>query len=374
MKHIAKFFGLLFLSSMFLLSGCGDDDTNPVVRYDIVAGNINSDSYSGGGTLVFEYSTDDGTSYSATAPVDLDDGQKVLVRVNDGTDPVSSANFNFDWSASSTDPANTTTDVAEFTITDSDITVNVSIADVIALVIIQRDNGQVKSVNTTSGATTDLFKFTLNSNDLVNLRSLVYNRSENTFNATSTAGAGGELYEIDVISREATVLNDNANDDWDGISDLVALSDGSLLSTLKDVALDEHVLMPFSDVGAAGTLVQFTGGTPDAGLGLVIDSNNDRWVGDYPGEIHISDNAGAISSTLTLSADASLPNIDLTESYPQNLAWGADNVLYATIYDDTNDVTYIVEVNTTSGELSMVSDLGSTRHHGLAGIPLHLTD
>lgn len=104
----------------------------------------------------------------------------------------------------------------------------------------------------------------------------------------------------------------------------------------------------------------------------MIDENGDYRVDDYGGKLHLSDNGGVISSALDLVADATLPDIDLDATYVRNLAWGAENTLYGTLYDETNDVDYIVTVNLSNGDISLVSDLGSTAYDGLAGIPKHV--
>jgi len=371
MKHIAKIIGVILFTGLFTLFSCGDDDSTPASTYDIIAGTITEDNYTGGGTLTFEYSIDDGTTYSATVPTDLLTGEKVWIRISDGTNALSTDDFEFDWTGSTVQPADANVAVAEFTFANSDITINMDISDIIVLVIIQRDNGQVKEVDISTGATSDLFKFSLNSTDVTDLRSFIYHPVENSFYASTVAGSGGELLKINTDTRVATIVNDNPNDTWSGMADLAVLSNNNILSTVKNIALDAQVLLPFNGDGVEGTLVEFTGTTPTAGMGLVIDGNGDYWIGDYPGELHKSDAAGVISSTVALVADASLPSIDLTESYPQNLAWGADNVLYGTIFDDTNNVTYIVEIDPTTGDISEIADLGAVKHHGLAGVPRH---
>lgn len=120
-----------------LVAGCAKTDPNPVpmaAKLDIKATVFGADQFN----TVLEYSIDDGKTFSAFPPT-FTTGQKFKVKLFDNivpsgdTNPIGSLSktvhfLDFDWSASTPQPADPTADVAEFTYAGSktDILVKVT--------------------------------------------------------------------------------------------------------------------------------------------------------------------------------------------------------------------------------------------------------
>ncbi len=69
------------------LQSCKDDE-KPV--FQVSEPSLESSNYTGTGTLQLLYSVDNGATFSPTLPKDLNNGTKVLVKLSNGTEDLSS--------------------------------------------------------------------------------------------------------------------------------------------------------------------------------------------------------------------------------------------------------------------------------------------
>lgn len=356
-----------------------DDETSVA----LTAGSILSNDYSAGGTLVFLYSTDDGVTYSPEVPSGLVSGQSVQVKINNGTIDLPLEDFNFDWSTSTVNPTEINSDVAIFSDLSMDFTVNVTVSDIIELILIKRSNGAVMSVNTENGMLTDAFAFTLNGDSLNNIRSLVYHVADGQFYATTTNRGGADLISLDRTTKQATILNENPDNDWDAIADMLVLDNGDLLVTHYDnTSAGGQALATFNTTtGDRSTPLLFTSMNDICcGMGMIFGSNSSEViVGVTSGILGISDTNGAISADIQLTAAPEFTEIDLSNGYIQNMVKTADGTVYGIInvndFSSVND-TYLVTIDITTGVVSNVVALDnstetSERFHGLALVPAH---
>ena len=116
---IFKLFAIA-LASAVIISSCEEDDGVPYTYTSEVdaTGSIFADHQS---TTILQYSTDNGTTFSA-APL-LETGKSYKVRVYDtkAGEPVTSPNFTFDWSGSDPAADNASSDLPSFTLAKTNL-------------------------------------------------------------------------------------------------------------------------------------------------------------------------------------------------------------------------------------------------------------
>lgn len=102
------------------------------------------------------------------------------------------------------------------------------------MVVYNTDTGEFSAVDLTDGSLLLLGTVTYNGSDLLGLRDVVYNPANGMLYASSRATSNyheGKLFSIDPATMQATVINDNANDDWDAVPN-IEIVDGKLLGTV----------------------------------------------------------------------------------------------------------------------------------------------
>ena len=235
------------------------------------------------------------------------------------------------------------------------------------LIIVDRAGGTVSTVNTETGALTNITTFSFNSTDLTNIRSLAYNEITEMLYAGQNNNGGGQLFEIDPATKVATLINDNDDGtgtmEWYGLADIHVVANGDLKLTTWDFALDEPVITTITTAGIRTGTVQLV--DPGEGLALTMSGSN-YLVGDR-GQFYEVDNTGATVNTTALSGSFS-PAITIADTYVQNFTW-IDDVLYTLIYDDNSGNTFVATLDPTTGELTQLSGALASRHHGLTSLP-----
>ncbi len=241
------------------------------------------------------------------------------------------------------------------------------------LVVIKRSTGMLSTVNKTNGTLTDRFVITYNNVALTGLRGLVYDPATGKCFAGSTNDGDGYLYSIDLSTHEATLLNDNADGDWDAIADMVIASDGNILSEIYSSTLDNSALVKFNKVsGDAGTHNSLTDGTNEIWStgGLCYGASDSQLLIGGDTEIYLSNLTGTVSATIPIIGTA---NIDDDETYIMDLEKDDDGTVYGMAYEYNDQNQYLVKINTATGALTeiklLVSGSNSTLFHCLAIIP-----
>lgn len=208
------------------------------------------------------------------------------------------------------------------------------------MVVYDRSTGVFSAINKADGALTTLGSITMNGEVLIGLRDVVYNPNNSTIYATSNSNspADGKIYSINPATLVATVLNDNANEDWYAVPG-IEMSNGKLLGT---VYWDEYNYEEYSGLvwlNLDGTVFDrkyFTYQGDDynicCGMGLEFGANSNEILMSYEREIVISDLNGLISEV-----------IELTETgFPMDGRFGGSNELgyVRCIEKDANGTLY----------------------------------
>ncbi|MEX0363378.1 MAG: hypothetical protein AB3N10_20565, partial [Allomuricauda sp.] len=305
----------LLASWAFVQFGCGKDDgpSNPddgpvETFYNITQATINDHGYTAPGTLSFLYSVDNGESYTAEKPQDLSKGDELWVKINNGEVDIFEEDFYFDWSGSSIAPADAESDLAKFVVKESDITLSATVSDKVELLVSHRNSGQFFVVDLSDGGLTPAFNITLDGDDVIDIRSMVYNWNNGKLYATlnEDGNPSGALLQVEPYTLTASVLNDNADETWKGMSDLVITEENTILATVGFGGGENPAIIEFNLDGSTDGHILFTGETiPCCGLGLTHGTTASEYlVGDgFSTTIHKSNASGEISETIELSLE-----------------------------------------------------------------------
>jgi len=241
------------------------------------------------------------------------------------------------------------------------------------LVVIKRSTGMLSTVNKTTGTLTDKFAITYNDVALTGLRGLVYDQTTGKCYAGSTNSGDGYFYSIDLSTGEATLLNDNADGDWDAIADLVIASDGNILSVIYSGVVGNSALAKFDKVsGNSGTHYSLLDGEDEIWStgGLCYGTSTSQLIIGGETELYVSNLTGTISETIPIVGTA---NIDDTETYMMDFEKDDDGTVYGMAYEYNDQNQYLVTVNTQTGALTeiklLVNGANSTLYHCMALIP-----
>lgn len=235
------------------------------------------------------------------------------------------------------------------------------------MVVYNTDNGQFSAVDLTDGSLLLLGTVTYNGADLLGLRDMVYNPANGMLYASSRSTSSyheGKLFSIDPMTLQATVINDNANDDWYAVANL-EMDDGRLLGTVYwdeynyenysslvrlnlDGTIDEVIYLNYQDSD-----YNFSGG-----MALDFGSNPNEFLVTDGDDIAILNINGTVLDEFELIA-AGFPSDDVgrgggsSVGYVRSLERDADGNLYGLDeygvlgrVDLTNETfTYITEFN-----------------------------
>lgn len=247
--------------------------------------------------------------------------------------------------------------------------------EVLKLVVVKRSSGVLYTVDKTSGALTEIMTLMYNNVPLTNLRGLVYDKATGKCFASATNTGDGILYSIDISTGVATILNDNADYNWDAIADLVIAPDGNILSVIYSNLESQSALLVFNKTtGVEGTHMPLLD-AEDAEVwspgGITYGSDNSHLIIGGENEIYFSNMSGAISSSKVLQQTANMnPDGDMRV---MDLEKDTDGAIYAMVYEDSDNVEYIVKVNTETGVLTEITDIAtgnaSALYHCMALIP-----
>jgi hypothetical protein len=366
--------GITFLYS------CKDDETP---TFTISNPTIDSDGYTGEGTLVFLYSTDGGVTYSATLPK-VPNGTVIMVKVSNGVGDLTSEDFEFDWSGSSPAPANIDDDVATFTMQNGNMTINVKVEDVITLISSHRTTGKFYSLNKATGAKTEIFTPTISEEPVLGIRGFVYHPAKNLFFATTSTDEGGIIYTINPATKEATIINDNnasSDPEWYGLANMVVLPDDSLLALGWLMTPTVNVLTKFGTNGGRSPYAVETQGDLCCGLGMLYDvETSEAIIASDPDNgamnLYTLNAAGELIDAQIITNLVDFPS-DITSSWMPTkcLVKDKDGTIFGIMFNDATKESYLVKVNLSTPSVTYISTLGadnSNQHNSLALVPNHV--
>jgi hypothetical protein len=367
-----KYLSMAMFCCMIAIQSCNDDDEAP--KFDIGSATINDDNYTGGGTLKLLYSTDGGTTYSETVPT-FEKGKTVMVKVNNGTTDVTADDFTFDWSGSSVAAADAADDIATFVASNEDMSIDVTVADIMTLITSHRTTGKFYSVNPENGDTTFLFKPTYDGATLNDIRAFVYHPTLNKYYVSVNSYVNqegvqaGYLYTIDPSTKVATRINENNGNGgqyaiWDAIVNWAVDSDDSLIA-LGDFNGDGNGIVKFGTNG--GRSLKTTDAPVCCGLGMMYDQSTSTftvasgWNTGY-NEIEVMH----MSEDGTLNGSDWIYNFTgFPEAFPDQytyikaMAAGPDGTIYGLLFPNNLKKTYFVELDLLNKKVIYIRTLGA---------------
>ncbi|TMU55968.1 hypothetical protein [Flagellimonas algicola] len=369
----------------FLNVNCGKDDSpdNPddgptETFYQITEVTINDDGYTAPGTLSFWYSIDNGESYTTEKPADLSKGDELWVKINNGEVDIFEEDFYFDWSGSSLAPADTESDLAKFVVKESDITISASVTDKVELLVTNRDTGQFFVLDLSDGGLTPSFTMMKDEeNALVDIRGVVHNPNNNQIYITNSEDGNGQLYAVDPSNMTPTLINDNGDDIWKGIADILITPNNQILATIGFGNGIDPALISFDTAGNAIEPMTFTGDdVPCCGLGMTFgDSQQEVLVGtglSNPVKLYKSDLQGKVSEVIELTLDGFTITDNASDYYIRNLI--RDNVgnVHALCYNLDSGNTHIAKVDIDGNRLIHIAQIGANGvYFGLVALPAY---
>ncbi len=247
------------------------------------------------------------------------------------------------------------------------------------LVVVKRSSGVMYTVNKTSGELTQVMNLTYNNEPLTGLRGLVYDPDTKKCYAGATNQGNGNFYSINLSTGEATLLNDNEDENWDAIADMVIAPDDNILAIIYSNTEGNSALSIFNkSTGVSGTHKAIYDVAEDEELwspGALIygSSQSQLIIGGY-NSVYVSNLDGEVSAIIPIGNTA---NIDDDEIYVMDMEKVGSSV-FALVYEDNDEDQYLVKVNTSTGAITevklMVSGSNSELYHCLALIPENKLD
>lgn len=341
-----------------------------------VTSTYTSGDYSGDGTFTYSFSTDDGTSWYKEAPTRLNKGSNVIVKVTDGTNDLTTEEFEFDWSDSSIEPSDTSDAIATFTSVRVDFNVAASITEIEELVVIARADGKLYSINKTTGNLTEIGVIVDNSKAPISgLRALEYDDATGKCFLGSTNDNNAIFYSLDITSGIATILNNNSSNSRIGISGLLMASDGNVLANINSNIVSNSAIVVFnSNTGNDGTHNKLVGvdGAEWSPGGLIYGYSTEELVIGGSGEIYFSDLNATISKIVVLDN----PSYVLQTSLVMDLARDKKTPeIYSIMLDVSTNYLHLAKIDINSGKVTWINSLADNNKdnwfHCLAFIPKH---
>jgi hypothetical protein len=376
---------LLLFASIAVVQSCKDDEDPKFKVSDIT---INEDAYTAGGTLKLLYSIDNGTTFTETLN-DFKNGAKILVKINNGTVDLTSDDFTFDWSGSSPAPTSTTSDVAEFTATAANSTINVKVTDIWSLITNNRTSGKFYTLDKATGVTTEAFTPMYNNTVLKEVRGFVYHPTKKLYYASlnsyvnQDAPQSGFLFTIDPATKVATKINGNdgnngAYDVWDAIVNWAVAADDSLVA-IGDFNNDGNGVVKFGTDG--GRSLKTAQSDICCGLGMIYDvktslftiANYSNTTGVRIQTLDLQGNLTADKDITTFTGFTNDPSVNTVAL--KTMAKDKDGVIYGILFDTVAKKSFFVKVDLTALTITYIATLGAdnaNQYNSLTFIAKHL--
>ncbi len=245
------------------------------------------------------------------------------------------------------------------------------------MVVYNRSTGVFSSINKTDGALATLGSITFNGQPLTGLRDVVYNSNNGTVYATSNANspADGKIYSVNPKTLEATVINDNVNEDWYAIPG-IEMSNGKLLGTVNWDEYDYDEESGLVWLNLDGTVFDrkyftYEGESYDVsgGMGLEFGTSSNQILISDSRDIVVSDLNGNISEVIELTligfpiedrlgGGPYLAYIRCIEKDSNGILYGLDqNGVFGTINLETGTFNYIDKLLPEDGDWLALSKI-----------------
>lgn len=249
------------------------------------------------------------------------------------------------------------------------------------LITSHRSTGQFYSIDVTTGETTPIFEIAQDGTTLENLRAFVYHPKEDKYFVSEAANSGGDLFSVDISTKEATLINDNNGaEPWDAVVNWAVDRDDSLIS-IGDFNGDGNGFVKFgANGGRSGRTTELSdvccgfGMLYDAQSGRVTFGNSDN---SDDGEVIIEyyTKEGERLGGLILTKFVDFPDDAPMENNWLNtkcLAQDGNGPIFGIVYNDGSDDSYLVKIDLEALTVTYISTLGSdnsNQYNLLAFVP-----
>lgn len=208
------------------------------------------------------------------------------------------------------------------------------------MVVYNSDTGTFSKIDITNGALTPLGNVTYNDEILTGLRDIVYNPTDGKVYASSRADFNdGAIFSINPTTLEATILNNNDDDDWYALPG-IEISDGKIIGTVYwDDFNDDNDLDYYEGLiwlNLDGTLHDYKPLMDDEeelslneGMGIEFTSNDTELLVTRWDEIIVSDLNGNVKEIVELESvnfplEKSVDGIRTLETSQDGVLYGID--------------------------------------------------
>ncbi|MCL6275292.1 hypothetical protein M3P19_14845 [Muricauda sp. 2012CJ35-5] len=358
-----------------------DDDTPTETFYNIASATINDNEYTAPEALSLMYSIDNGESYSSEQPQDMSTGDELWIKINNGSKDIGEDDFYFDWSNSTPVPADAENALAKFVVKQANPVINVAVEDKVELLVVNRHSGQFSIVDLTDGGMTPSFTILEGEVGLERIRGVVYNYNDHQIYISTSkfSQTKSKLHIVNPKTKQATVINANAEDDWAGIADLIVTPENTILATISQGQGNGQALLEFDTSGTYSEPKLFSGdNTICCGLGLVYgNTNNELIVGN--GAVNPANLFKAnLNAEITEAIELTLVDFTGVESnsdiYIRNLVKDRTGKIYATCFNDADGDIHLSEIDLETNEMTEIVKFESSsevQYNGLVFIPAY---
>ncbi|WP_296382599.1 hypothetical protein [Winogradskyella sp.] len=207
------------------------------------------------------------------------------------------------------------------------------------IVVSNPDTGMFSSINLADGVLTSLGVVTLEGETVLGIRDIVFNPANGTVYASSKANDpyNGKVYSINPATLEATVINDNADEDWYALPGL-EMSNGKLFGTVYwddyDPIYNESTGLIWlnldgSFIESKPLIFEDENYSINEGMAIEYGASNNEILMTYGSDILVSDINGNISEIIDINGegfpmDSNLDSIRTLETGNNGILYGID--------------------------------------------------
>lgn len=358
-----------------------DDDMPTETFYNIASATINDNAYTAPEAMSLMYSIDNGESYSAEQPEDMSTGDELWIKINNGSEDINEDDFYFDWSNSTPVPANADKSIATFVVQQANPIINVAVEDKVELLVVNRQSGEFSIIDISDGGMTPSFTVLVGETGLLRIRNTIYNYNDHKIYLSTSKFAANKssLYAVDPTTKQATVINANAEDDWAGIADIIVTPENTILATISQGQGNGQALLEFDTSGTYSEPKLFSGdNTICCGLGLVYgNTNNELIVGNgavNPANLFKANLNADISEAIVLTLVDFTGVESNSDIYIRNLVKDRTGKIYATCFNDADGDIHLAEIDLETNKMTEIAKYessGEVQYNGLVLIPAY---
>lgn len=232
------------------------------------------------------------------------------------------------------------------------------------MVAIESSTGILYAVDETDGSTTEIGTVMMDGSEVLNIRAMQYHTGTKMIYASSTDDGSGVLYSIEPTTLEATVINDNADDEWYGVAGMVINDDDQIMTDMwfkssADVGYGAGLAI-FETSGTMSSSVLFSLQEICCGMGMVYDDDDNVLIGsaDNGFEIFRVGTSGTVNAVTSFTY--SDETVDVGDLYIRSLTKDRKGNIYALVYNSDTGNTLLCSVDMDEATFTELGQVNST--------------